>query len=408
MADPINDGQLANPAQPVNPPAQNQLPAGIPAHQTTAIDFKYMVPIFHGNSVSEYMAWRQAFRKLQYYIQVNTLSGKYLVDAIFHSFQGQAANWLLAEVGAEVLTALAQTGDTGNFLRLTDTKYRVGNTNATILSEILNSRFTGTNFEAYQASLEAKFDALVGDNYKDAFEMLKAAIIINSFPLEYRQRLSTVSHNYQCKQVWQHLNGLYVENQLPSSPSVAQASSSNLVAGVSSNQSSNLFCRYCRTPGHSIDECRKRLKNNARRQSSKSYNNQSSSDSDSNNPPSSSKSQKRPFKPRVGAIVKPIDDPAVWELNVGGKLLNCLYDTGARVSLIREDALPGVIPLETSDDTATFSLADGTPLHSEGLITTTVTIGKYHLPAQFHIVKSLDCDVFLGLDFIKKYNVVPQ
>jgi len=113
-----------------------------PMASTVPFDFKYTLPQFNGSSVPDYLAWKQAFCKLHFLVQVSKLDGSILVTALFHSLQGSAGQWLVG-LKQEVFTHIATKADIKGFLELADQKFRPGNTGAIILNNILTSRFNG-------------------------------------------------------------------------------------------------------------------------------------------------------------------------------------------------------------------------------------------------------------------------
>jgi len=92
------------------------------------------------------------------------------------------------------------------------------------------------------------------------------------------------------------------------------------------------------------------------------------SDSSSSSPSPATTDDSSPSPATMG-------DPTTYELLVGGKRLRCLYDTGANVSLIREDVLHGVSLFKSDDVTTTLHLATHKPLKSIGLVRTTIEQG---------------------------------
>ena len=101
----------------------------------------------------------------------------------------------------------------------------------------------------------------------------------------------------------------------------------------------------------------------------------------------------------------------IFRLKVGGRMLSCLYDTGAAVSLLRENALDGLQTLEGVEEYvgAPVVSATGAPMHVTGSVRVEVVCDGRVIKPIFLITKNLNegsaFDAIIGCDTILHYGV---
>ena len=92
--------------------------------------------------------------------------------------------------------------------------------------------------------------------------------------------------------------------------------------------------------------------------------------------------------------------------NVGHRCMQILLDSGAALSVIRNDALDDRSRKSLTATSKTAIGANGLPLKVMGQVNIDVTLGRFRAAHTFIVVKDLTLECILGVDFLRSNKAV--
>ncbi|XP_061396726.1 uncharacterized protein LOC133332344 [Musca vetustissima] len=160
-----------------------------------------------------------------------------------------------------------------------------------------------------------------------------------------------------------------------------------------------IFCYRCGQEGVTVPDCPKCQGNRHR------------------NPPQSGQARERYKRRRrirqeiaSATLFEGEDNRLYTKLHINGEEIEGLLDSGASVSCLGKNCLSFVerAGLEIKHFHSFIKTADGSPHKIVGRVTTNVKFRKQEHPIIFYLVPSLSRELFLGVDFMKRFQMFAQ
>jgi hypothetical protein len=243
--------------------------------------------------------------------------------------------------------------------------------------------------------------------------MLLGFILISKFERipHVKHAIESASHGWDETKLRDYIYTAVVRG--PGNTAVSVPPSTIAAVGRGPNR---LKCTHCGKLGHTVQKCfdlhgyptKKKKKKETSSVKRPSKNEPKSEGSSSTIKADVSTISFDSSKDRVDSSVRPLpvlSKPAVYKLLVDGHPLNCLYDTGAQVSVVREDVLRLLVAPEhscLSSSPFTLCAADGRQMFSSGQVILSVEINARQLPGVFHVVDECPYDLILGPTFYRR------
>lgn len=163
-------------------------------------------------------------------------------------------------------------------------------------------------------------------------------------------------------------------------------------------QKSTVVCHYCKREGNVKPKCFKYLKSLDKTKSSDQR-------PSKNGLPKSKKPNTKGSVGRSGVTYKVGEAGMFFHALVNGKVVKLLVDSGATMSILSPDVLNsvGFGNLQLVRLSRPIVTANGSPLKTDGLLTTNMQLGSDNF-AQAFAVAEIGVDGILGLDFLKDYH----
>jgi transposase InsO family protein len=375
----------------------------------------YKIISFDGVDASVYSQWRQQVQGLFALHEVSLKDKEYPPAShciIMASLKDAAMDWYLADPR---LMRLAKHGKGDEFISLADAKFK---SDASIIPVFQNffslkrpAKLDPASLSTFWSDWNRATRELPTDpqTFRD---MVVGFVLLSKFDdvPHVKHILESASHGWDVNKIRDFINTAVVRGP------AASTSSPHSLYGVAAIQDTRRpYCTHCRRPGHTVNKCFR----------IHGYppnfgdNNHKKKKSDNDKASPSAKPDDRKDVSAI-AVEKPADSlvaavrslpvsvkPAVYKLMVDGQPLDCLYDTGAQVSVVREDVLRLVASEHSSSSSSSLSLrsADGTVITSKGQVILSVEVDGKCLAGVFQVVEECPYHIILGLPFIDDYGI---